>query len=47
MVLQQDVAITKAAWITVGAYFVVRILTIRFNWQTKSVWEDETGTGPS
>lgn len=47
LVLQQDVAITKAAWITVGAYFVVRILTIRFNWQTKSVWEDETGTGPS
>jgi len=47
LVLQQDVAITKAAWITVGAYFVARILTIRFNWQTKSVWEDETGTGPS
>jgi uncharacterized membrane protein YeiH len=47
LVLQQDVAVMYAAWITVATYFVIRILTIRFNWQTKSVWEDETGTGPS
>ena len=46
MVLQQDVAITKAAWITVGTYFVIRILTIRFNWQTRSVWEDDAGQNP-
>jgi uncharacterized membrane protein YeiH len=31
---------TFAAWITVGAFFVVRVLTIRFNWRTKSVWDD-------
>jgi len=30
---------TEAAWISVGAFFVVRVLTIRFNWQSKSVWE--------
>lgn len=43
LVLQQGVEITLAAWITVAVYFVIRLLTIRFNWQTKSVWEDETG----
>jgi uncharacterized membrane protein YeiH len=34
---------TRAAWITVGAYFVARVLTIRFNWRTAAVWEDESG----
>lgn len=34
-----------AAWITVAAFFVVRVLTIRFNWQTRPVWEDESGSG--
>lgn len=34
-----------AAWITVGAFFVARVLTIRFNWQTRAVWEDESGSG--
>ncbi len=43
LVLQQLVSITQAAWITVATYFVIRILTIRYNWQSKSVWEDETG----
>ena len=46
LVLQQHVAVIQAAWITVASYFVIRILTIRFNWQTRSVWEDETGPGP-
>jgi uncharacterized membrane protein YeiH len=32
---------TRAAWITVGVYFVLRLATIRFNWQTRSVWEEE------
>ncbi len=43
LVLQQLVSITQAAWITVATSFVIRILTIRYNWQSKSVWEDETG----
>jgi uncharacterized membrane protein YeiH len=33
----------RAAWITVGAFFVARVLTIRFNWQTTPVWDDESG----
>ena len=34
---------TRAAWITVAAYFVARVLTIRFNWRTSAIWEDESG----
>jgi uncharacterized membrane protein YeiH len=30
---------TLAAWLTVGAFFLARVLTIRFNWRTRSVWE--------
>ncbi|HEX6636208.1 MAG TPA: TRIC cation channel family protein [Steroidobacteraceae bacterium] len=45
LVLQAAVPVTHAAWITVGVFFVVRVLTIRFNWQTRPVWEDESGTG--
>lgn len=30
-----------AAWLTVGAFFLARVLTIRFNWRTSSVWEDD------
>lgn len=40
---QMDMLPTEAAWITVAAFFVARVLTIRFNWQTSSVWEDEAG----
>jgi len=39
MTMQMDVAPNRAAWITVARFFVVRVLTIRFNWQTRSVWE--------
>jgi len=34
----------RAAWITVGAFFLARVLTIRFNWRTRSVWEDDSPT---
>lgn len=34
-----------AAWITVGAFFLARVLTIHFNWRTSPVWEDEPGAG--
>ncbi len=30
----------RAAWFAVGAFFVARLLTIRFNWQTRPVWEE-------
>jgi uncharacterized membrane protein YeiH len=36
---QLEVSPTHAAWITVGAFFVARVLTIRFNWRTTAVWE--------
>ena len=43
MTLQAGIPPIRAAWITVGSFFVARVLTIRFNWQTRSVWEDEAG----
>lgn len=42
---QAELSATHAARITVVVFFVVRVLTIRFNWQTRSVWEDESRTG--
>ena len=41
LTLQYQVQPTQAAWITVAVYFVLRLLTIHFNWQTRSVWEEE------
>jgi len=43
LTLQAQVEPTRAAWVTVAAFFVARVLTIRFNWQTAAVWEDESG----
>jgi uncharacterized membrane protein YeiH len=45
LTLQAQVSPTQAAWITVGTFFIARVLTIRFNWQTRSVWEEESGSG--
>lgn len=42
MTLQYAMSPTRAAWITVAVYFVLRLATIRFNWQTRSVWEEES-----
>jgi uncharacterized membrane protein YeiH len=39
LTLQAHMAPERAAWITVAVFFVARVLTIRFNWQTRSVWE--------
>ena len=36
---QLEATPTHGAWIAVAFFFVIRLLTIRFNWQTKSVWE--------
>ena len=44
LTLQYQLSATRAAWITVGVYFVIRLLTIRFNWQTRSVVEDTPGS---
>jgi uncharacterized membrane protein YeiH len=39
LTLHADLLPNRAAWITVALFFVARVLTIRFNWQTRSVWE--------
>jgi len=39
LTLQFALTPTHAAWITIGTFFVARVLTIRFNWQTTAVWE--------
>jgi uncharacterized membrane protein YeiH len=44
MTLELATAPTHAAWITVGAYFVARVLTIRFNWRTSAIWDDGSGS---
>jgi uncharacterized membrane protein YeiH len=41
LTLQAGLAPALAGWITVGAFFVTRVLTIRYNWRTSSVWEEE------
>jgi uncharacterized membrane protein YeiH len=35
--LQYGVRPTEAAWATVAAFFLIRVLAVRFNWQTRSV----------
>jgi uncharacterized membrane protein YeiH len=40
LTLKLAVTPTLAAWITVAAFFLARVLTIRFNWRTRPVWED-------
>ena len=32
-----DLTISEAAWISIGTFFVLRVLTIRFSWTTRSV----------
>jgi hypothetical protein len=32
-----DVSPTEAAWVTVGAFVLIRVLAVHFNWQTRSV----------
>lgn len=39
LTLQFAMTPAHAGWITVGTFFVARVLTIRFNWQTTAIWE--------
>jgi uncharacterized membrane protein YeiH len=41
-----DVTVPQAAWTAIGTFFVLRVLTIRFNWTTRSVLPDALGTAP-
>jgi uncharacterized membrane protein YeiH len=42
----QDVTVPEAAWISIGIFFVLRVLTIRFNWTTRSVLPESMSAGP-
>ena len=43
MVLTQRYGVDtpRAAWITVGTYFVLRVLAVRFNWRSRSVLTEQ------
>jgi uncharacterized membrane protein YeiH len=47
LVLRQhyELSRTFAGWVTVAVFFVVRVLTVYFNWQTRSVWNEVDDTG--
>ncbi len=38
-----NVTVTQAAWTATGIFFVLRVLTIRFNWSTRSVLPESLG----
>ncbi|MFL6648889.1 MAG: hypothetical protein ACJ8KO_13095, partial [Sulfurifustaceae bacterium] len=37
---QFDATPKIAAWPTISLFFVLRVVTIRFNWQTQPVWRN-------
>lgn len=37
---------TQAAWLTIAAFFIARLLTTRFNWKTVAVSSYVAGAGP-
>jgi hypothetical protein len=37
--------VTPVAWLTVIMFFVVRVLTLRFDWQTSPLLKDEGDKG--
>jgi uncharacterized membrane protein YeiH len=41
LTMQGGIPPARAGWITVGLFFVARVLTIRFNWRTTPVWEEK------
>ena len=41
-----DVTISQAAWSSIATFFVLRVLTIRFNWTTRSVLPESLADDP-
>jgi len=39
LTLRYGVNPTPAAWITIALFFVMRVVALRFNWQTRAVWD--------
>ena len=41
-----DVTISEAAWVAIATFFVLRVLTIRFSWTTRSVLPESLSDDP-
>ena len=41
-----EVTIPQAAWTSIGTFFVLRVLTVRFNWTTRSVLPESLADNP-
>lgn len=42
-----EVTIPQAAWASIGTFFVLRVLTVRFNWTTRSVLPESLAGDPN
>ncbi len=45
LTMRYGVTPTQAAWITVTAFFFFRVLAVRFNWQSRSVLDEDEEPG--
>lgn len=41
-----ELTIPQAAWTSIGTFFVLRVLTVRFNWTTRSVLPESLANDP-
>ena len=41
-----EVTVSEAAWCSIGIFFVLRVLTVRFNWTTRSVLPESLNSLP-
>jgi len=41
-----EISVPEAAWLAIGTFFVLRVLTIRFNWSTRSLLSESMSTTP-
>ena len=41
-----EVTVPQAAWTAIGTFFVLRVLTVRFNWSTRSVLPESLAGDP-
>jgi uncharacterized membrane protein YeiH len=46
LTMQYGMKPTPAAWVTVGGFFLFRLLAVRFNWQTRSVLVERDPEAP-
>jgi len=41
-----EVTVSQAAWFSIGIFFVLRVLTVRYNWTTRSVLPESLNNLP-